>query len=300
MAAGVAPGDEVITSPFTFIATASAIKLCGAVPVFIDIDPDTFNIEPSLIESAVTPKTKAVMPIHLYGLPADMPNIKETASKHDLLIIEDACQAHGAQIGDVKAGALGDAGCFSFYPTKNMAAGEGGIITTNSEEVMENSRLIRNHGQQARYHYVQWGCNYRMTEFAAALCNVQLPKLNDFNSKRQKNAEQLTELLKDEVATPIIPPNMTHVFHQYTIKVTSEEERDGLMKYLRSKDIITGVYYPIALHEIEFLEGRSTGALENTNQVTKTVLSLPVHPGLSEDEVSLVAKEVVAGLGEQR
>jgi dTDP-4-amino-4,6-dideoxygalactose transaminase len=296
MAMNIRSGDEVITTPFTFIATASAIRLCGAVPVFVDIDPDTFNIEPKLIKAAITPKTKAIMPVHLYGLSAEMKELRVIAQAHDLFLIEDACQAHGAKYGDSRVGGIGDIGCFSFYPTKNMTTGEGGMIVTNSEELANKSRLIRNHGQESRYCYVSWGCNFRMTEFAGALGIVQLSKLDKFNEKRRKNALKLNELLGNEVETPKVPSNMTHVFHQYTIKLPSENSRDGLKKYLNEKGIGTEIYYPLGLNKIDFLAGRSVGSLENTEHLTRTILSLPVHPGLSDDDLELIAREVLAGL----
>ncbi|UCH88305.1 MAG: DegT/DnrJ/EryC1/StrS family aminotransferase [Thermoplasmata archaeon] len=299
MALGVKPGDEVITSPFTFIATASAILLCGAKPVFMDVDLQTFNIAPEFITEAITPKTRAIMPVHLYGLPAEMDAISAIAEEHKLVIVEDACQAHGAKYGDHKVGGIGDAGCFSFYPTKNMATGEGGMITTKEDTVAEKCKLIRNHGQQDRYYYVRWGCNYRMTEFAAALGNIQLTKLDEFNKKRQENAKRLSELLEGEVATPVIPANLTHVFHQYTIQLPSEKIRDGLKQHLFDNGIGSAVYYPLALHEIDFLEGRAVGSMENTKQLTQTVLSLPIHPALSSDDIDTIAGEVKAGLKKQ-
>jgi dTDP-4-amino-4,6-dideoxygalactose transaminase len=299
MAAGVKQGDEVITAPFTFIATASAIRLCNATPVFVDVDPNTFNINPEAVSNAVTAKTGAIIPIHLYGLSSEMNELRKTAEEHKLAIIEDACQAHGAKYGDEGVGALGDAGCFSFYPTKNMATGEGGMITTNDIEIANKCRLIRNHGQQARYDYAGWGCNYRMTEFAGALGNVQLTKIEEFNSKRRANALKLTELLGDSVETPSVPPNLTHVFHQYTIKLPSEQSRNDLMAYLNDNGVGSAVYYPMALHSLPFLESRTVGSLEVTEKLIKTVLSLPVHPALSSADIETVAATVKAGLAHQ-
>jgi dTDP-4-amino-4,6-dideoxygalactose transaminase len=296
MALGIKPGDEVITTPFTFIATATSMRICGAKPVFVDVDPRTFNISPEKVEEALTPETKAVMPVHLYGLAADMTEIKALAEKNDIVIVEDACQAHGAKDGDKKVGGIGDTGCFSFYPTKNMTTGEGGIIVTDDQDVENRCRLIRNHGQKARYNYTQWGYNYRMTEFAGAIGNTQLPRLEEFNSKRRLNAKKLSELLSGIVETPITPPGKTHVFHQYTIKLQTEKARDMLKNYLFEKGIQTEIYYPIALHQIDFLEGRPAGSLENTEALLKTVLSLPVHPGLSDDDIELIAQEVKEGL----
>jgi dTDP-4-amino-4,6-dideoxygalactose transaminase len=270
--------------------------MCGAVPVFADVDPDTFNIDPEQIAEAVSDKTKAVLPVHLYGLPAQMDRLNKVAEEHSLAVLEDACQAHGAKLGDRKAGALGGAGCFSFYPTKNMTTGEGGIITTDSDELEERCRLIRNHGQAGRYHYVYLGYNYRMTEFAGAIGGVQLAKLDEFNSKRQQNAKKLNELLGSTVKTPTVPENMTHVFHQYTIKLESEARRDALMKYLQEHGVGSAVYYPIGLHQVEFLQGRVSGTLDNTLELTGTVLSLPVHPGLSDADLEKIAAEVKAGL----
>ena len=295
-AMGVSPGDEVITPSFTFLATASSIRMCGAVPVFVDVDPVTFNIEPEQVAGAVGEKTKAILPVHLYGLPAEMDRLNKIAEEHSLAVLEDACQSHGAKHGDTRVGALGGAGCFSFYPTKNMTTGEGGIITTNSDKLEERCRLIRNHGQAGRYHYVYLGYNYRMTEFAGAIGAVQLAKLDEFNSRRQYNAAKLSEMLGSDVRTPQAPDNMTHVFHQYTIKLDSEEQRDNLMKYLQEHEVGCAVYYPIGLHEVEFLQGRVSGSLDNTRKLTKTVLSLPVHPGLNDDDLEKIANEVKAGL----
>jgi dTDP-4-amino-4,6-dideoxygalactose transaminase len=295
-AMGVVPGDEVIAPSFTFLATASSIKMCGAVPVFVDVDPVTFNIDPGKTAEAVTDKTKAILPVHLYGLPADMDALNKIAEEHSLEVLEDACQAHGAKLGSKRVGSLGGAGCFSFYPTKNMTTGEGGIITTNSDELAEKCRLIRNHGQAGRYHYVYLGYNYRMTEFAGAIGAVQLTKLDSFNSRRQENAAKLTEMLGKTVITPTVLENMTHVFHQYTIKLESEEQRDRLIKYLQEHEVGSAVYYPIGLHEVDFLQGRVPGSLENTEKLTKTVLSLPVHPGLDDKELETIANEVKAGL----
>jgi len=299
-AMGVSPGDEVITPSFTFLATASSIRMCGAVPVFVDVDPVTYNIDCDSVDGAVTEKTKAILPVHLYGLPADMGRLDKIAEEHSIAVLEDACQSHGAKVFDTKVGALGGAGCFSFYPTKNMTTGEGGIVTTDNDELDEKCRLIRNHGQAGRYRYVYLGYNYRMTEFAGALGAVQLAKLDGFNSKRQTNAARLTKLLDGVVETPVVPEGYTHVFHQYTIKLDTEVQRNDLIQHLKDNGVGSAVYYPIGLHEIDFLKGRIFGSLENTEALTKTVLSLPVHPALTETELEKIAAEVKSGLSLQR
>ena len=283
--------DEVITSPFTFIATANSILYTGAKPVFADIEPDTYNIDPEKIKEKINPKTKAIMPVHLYGQSADMKAIMEIAEDHKLVVIEDACQAHGAECLGKKAGSFGT-GAFSFYPTKNMTTSEGGIITTSDREIAEKSKMIRAHGSRVRYLHEMLGFNLRMTDIAAAIGLAQLEKLDGFNASRQKNAAMLSEGLKS--ISGIVPATTregyTHVFHQYTIRA---QNRDKLADFLKEKGIGTGVHYPIPIHKQPYyMELGYKDSLPISEKAAEEVLSLPVHPALSRDDVLKVIKEV--------
>ncbi|MFA5772373.1 MAG: DegT/DnrJ/EryC1/StrS family aminotransferase [Thermoplasmata archaeon] len=289
LAAGVKQGDEVITTPFSFIATATTIIFCGAKPVFVDIDPGTFNIDASKIENAITPKTKAIMPVHLYGLPAEMDRIMEIAKKHDLAIIEDACQAHGAEFNGKRVGAFGDCGCFSFYPTKNMTTGEGGMITTNNEKIAEKTRLLREHGQKARYEHVMVGYNYRLTDIHAAVGIEQLKKLEGFNKKRIENAKILSKGVQERVEVPYVPPNTRHVYHQYTIKV---KNRDELKEKLAKDGVSTGIYYPKLIYQYPPMNKYAMKTKVAEGMVNE-VISLPVHPSLSRADLDKIIESVV-------
>jgi perosamine synthetase len=286
-ALGVGEGDEVITTPFTFIATATSILMQRARPVFCDIDPETYNMDPDLIAEAVTKRTKAIIPVHLYGLPCDMKPIMEIAQDYGLKVVEDACQAHGAECHGRKVGSIGDAGVFSFYPTKNMTTGEGGIITTSDLQLAERARMIRNHGQSQRYLHVMMGYNYRMTNIAAAIGLSQLEMLDRFNAKRRENAGYYDENLK--VKTPFVPEGMKHVYHQYTIEVEGREE---FLRHLESHGVGYGVYYPIPVHKQPLFKDYNDIALPNAEAAGERVASIPVHPGLAEDERDLVVKTV--------
>jgi dTDP-4-amino-4,6-dideoxygalactose transaminase len=285
MATGIQSGDEVITTPFTFYATATPILFCGAIPVFVDIDPRTFNIDPTKIESAITNKTKALLIVDLYGQPVDRAPIMELVEKHDLILIEDSCQAHGAEYKGKKVGNFGTAACFSFYPTKNMTTGEGGMMVTNDDALAEQARLLRNHGQKNRYEYVLLGYNFRMTDIAAAIGVEQLKKLDRNNDTRIKNAEYLTNQLSEAIEVPLVIPDVKHVYHQYTIK---NERRNALQEHLKSNNIGTLIYYPQPLHLFDILKDYPHGDLTNAEEVAKQVLSLPVHPGLSQDDLDRV------------
>lgn len=289
LAAGVKPGDEVITTPFSFIATATTIIFCGAKPKFVDIDSRTFNIDATKIEDAITSKTKAIMPVHLYGQSAEMDRIMEIAKKHDLRVIEDACQAHGAEFNGKRVGAFGDCGCFSFYPTKNMTTGEGGMITTNNEEIMEKTRLLREHGQKTRYEHVTIGYNYRLTEIHAAIGIEQLKKLEGFNKKRIENAKILSSGMHEYVETPYVPPNTRHVYHQYTIKV---KNRNELKEKLAKEGIGTGIYYPKLIYQYPPMNeyARKTKVAEG---IVNEVISLPVHPSLSKSDLDKIIESVI-------
>jgi len=286
-ALGVSEGDEVITTPFTFIATATSILMQRARPVFCDIDPETYNINPDLIAEAVTKKTKAIIAVHLYGLPCNMRPILEIAQDYGLKVVEDACQAHGAEYHGKRAGSLGDVGVFSFYPTKNMTTGEGGIITTSDPKLADKAGMIRNHGQSQRYVHVMMGYNYRMTNIAAAIGLSQLEMLDQFNAKRRENAGYYDKNLK--VKTPFVPDGLKHVYHQYTIEV---EGRERFLKHLERHGVGYGVYYPIPVHKQPLFKDYNDIALPNTEAASERVVSLPVHPGLTEEERDMVVQTV--------
>lgn len=286
---GIGKEDEVITSPFTFIATANSILYTGAKPVFADIEPDTFNIDPEKIQEKITSKTKAIVPVHLYGHSADMKAIMEIAEDRKLVVIEDACQAHGAECLGKRVGSFGT-GAFSFYPTKNMTTSEGGMITTNDREIAEKSKMIRAHGSKVRYLHEMLGFNLRMTDIAAAIGLVQLKKLDGFTATRQKNAAMLSAGLKG--ISGVIPtktkPGYTHVFHQYTIRA---QKRDELAAFLKEKEIGTGIHYPIPIHKQPYyMELGYKDSLPVSEKAAEEVISLPVHPALSGDDVQKIIK----------
>ena len=289
LAHGIGPGDEVITTPFTFIASANAVLYAGARPVFVDIDPTTFNLDPAQIEAAITPRTKAILPVHLFGLPCDMPAITALAKQYGLAVIEDACQAHGAAINGRRVGSFGT-GCFSFYPTKNITTAEGGMITTDDDDVAERARLIRSHGMRRRYYHESLGYNFRMTEIHAAIGLAQLPKLETFNRQRIANARYLSARLRN-VITPQVPAGYRHVFHQYTIRVPGN--RDALVEGLRQRGIATGIYYPLPIHQQTLYQQMGyDGHFPVAEQMSREVLSLPVHPALTPEERDLIVQAV--------
>jgi dTDP-4-amino-4,6-dideoxygalactose transaminase len=287
LAHGIGPGDEVITSAFTFIASANSILFTGARPVFVDIDPRTFNLNADLIEAAITPKTKAIMPVHLYGLTCEMDPIIRIAEKYELAIIEDACQSHGAVYKENKAGSFGT-GTFSLYPTKNITSGEGGMITTNDPVIEEKCRVIRQHGMRRRYYHDELGFNFRMTDVHAAIGLAQLKKLEKFNVTRQTNAKFLSENLKG-VVVPYVPDGQAHVFHQYTIRV-SDGRRDALRSYLQEHEVGSEVYYPVPIHQQSFYVSDLgyKDSLPETEKAALEVLSLPVHAGLSATDLETI------------
>lgn len=284
LANGVGQGDEVITSSFSFIATGNSILATGATPVFADIRPDTFNIDPEAILEKITPKTKAIMPVHLYGQSADMQAIMKIAEDHNLAVIEDACQAHGAGFNGKRVGSFGT-GAFSFYPTKNMTTSEGGMVTTNDAQVAEKARMIRAHGSKQRYMHELMGYNYRMTDIAAAIGLVQLDRIDEFNSARQTNASLLTDRLRDldYITTPVVREGCEHVYHQYTVRT---ENRDTLADYLKDNGVGCGIYYPIPIHKQPlYRELNYTDNLPETEKAADEVLSLPVHPAVEEKDI---------------
>ncbi|MHC4627643.1 MAG: DegT/DnrJ/EryC1/StrS family aminotransferase [Planctomycetota bacterium] len=294
MALGVGPGDEVITTPFTFFATAGSIVRVGAKPVFVDVDPDTFNIDPAAIEDKITEKTKAIIPVHLFGQIADMNAVNEIARRHNLAVIEDAAQAIGASRNGTKAGNFGDCGCFSFYPTKNLGCfGDGGLVTTNSEDIAEKVKILRNHGQDPVYFYKVIGGNFRLDGIQGAVLGVKLKHLDSWNDKRRQNAALYDSLFADSpVKTPKIDTGNVSIYHQYTVTVP---ERDKLKEFLAKNQIGSAVFYPKPLHLQDcFTElGYRPGDLPVAERLCNEVLSLPVYPELSEDKIEHVAGTVL-------
>jgi len=291
----IGPGDEVITVPFTFIASANSILYTGARPVFVDIGEADFSMDVAQVEAAVTPRTKAIMPVSLYGQPADMPAIAEIAERHGLAVVEDACQAHGAAIGDRRSGTWG-AGTFSFYPTKNMTTGEGGMLTTDDGALADRVRLLREHGMKVRYHHDVVGYNFRMTDIAAAIGLAQLPKLDGYNERRRAIAARYDRELVG-VLTPTVRTGATHVYHQYTIRVRG---RDAFAERLKERGVGSAVYYPIPVHRQKpFIAlGYGDASYPVTDRLTEEVLSIPVHPSLSDEEVTQVIEAVNATAAE--
>ena len=299
LACGIKRGDEVITTPFSFIATANSVLYCGAKPVFADISEKTFNIDPEKIKDKITKKTKALLIVHLYGMPCEMKGILEICEEHNLRLIEDACQAHGAEYKGKKVGSFGDAACFSFYPTKNMTTGEGGMITTNDMEVAEKAMLLREHGSKVRYHHEILGYNYRMTDIAAAIGIEQLKKLDKMNEKRRANAEIYKSELKNlkGITLPFVPGYAKHVFHQYTIRINknSKRTRDQLVQELKNSGIGTGIHYHLPIHLQPLYKKMlkiKSGAFPISEKAANEVLSLPVHQSLKKEEVRYIAEKV--------
>lgn len=288
IAAGIKQGDEVIVPSFTFAATANTVVLTGATPVFVDINPKTFNIDPVAIEAAITPRTRAILPVHLYGQPAAMNEIMAIAERHSLLVIEDAAQAHMASLSGTPVGSFGTAGVFSFYPTKNMTSGEGGMISAASDEIARQCRLLRNQGMEKRYANEIVGFNTRMTDIHAAIGRVQLTKLESWTRQRRSNAKFLNENLRD-VVIPYVAPNAIHVYHQYTIRIL-EHSRDAFADEMNKRGVGNGVYYPTPVHELDSF--RIKLDLPETTRASKEVLSIPVHPSLSPGELETIVSVI--------
>jgi perosamine synthetase len=297
-AIGIGPGDEVVTTPFTFIATANSIYYQGAKPVFADIDPRTYNLDPESALEAISHKTKAILVVHLYGQPADMEALWEIAEDHKLLLVEDSAQAHGALFMDRKAGSLGDVSIFSFYATKNMTTGEGGMILTDSDEVAERARLMRDHGQTSKYLHEELGYNYRLTDIQAALGRAQLRRLDALNEKRIFNAAHLTGGLSNigGVETPYVDPRVKHVYHQYVVKVKDDLPitRDQLARELEARGIGTAIHYPLPVHHQPLYRrlGYPQDICPNAIEASKRVLSLPVHPLLNKEDLDYIIRSV--------
>ena len=294
LAHGVGPGDEVITTPFTFVASANTALFVGARPVFADIESETYCLDPTRVEAAITSKTRAIMPVDLYGQAAQIPELREIADRRGLLLIEDACQAHGAAIGSRKAGALGVSASFSFYPTKNMTTAEGGMVTTDDAEVAAKVGTLRQHGAALRYHHDVLGYNFRMTDIAAAIGRAQLAKLDRFNEIRRRNASVLDEGLAgiSGVVTPRERPGYRHVYHQYTVRI--ERNRDRFQERLRELGVGTAVHYPIPVHRQPLYDELGYGevSLPVSEAAAREVLSLPVHPGVTEADLDQIIDSV--------
>ena len=294
LSCGIGEGDEVITTPFTFIASGNSILYPGAKPVFADIDLKTYTLDPSSIESLITENTKAILPVQLYGQSADMDEINEIAEKYGLIVIEDAAQAHGATCNGKKVGSMGDMSCFSFYPTKNMTTSEGGIITTDDEDLAENAKVFRAHGASVRYHHDEIGYNFRMTDISAAIGLAQLDKIDEFNDKRIANAAYLNEGLKDVdgIVTPYCAPDSRHVYHQYTIRV-EKGDRDDWVESINEFGVGTGIHYPIPLYNQPIYKTLGIeGYCPNAELAADNVISLPVHPSLTKEDLDLVIEAV--------
>lgn len=296
-AAGIGEGDEVITTPFTFFATAGAIARAGAIPVFVDIDPVTFNMDPTRIETAITDKTKAIIPVHLYGQMADMGQISSIAEKHNLVVVEDAAQAIGAQHNGKNPGELGTAATYSFFPTKNLGAfGDGGMIVTSNDTIAENSRIIRLHGSKQKYHHHVLGYNSRLDELQAAILTIKFKKLTEFGKRRREKAHfysaKLQELVPNDVTVPTEKECNYHVYHQYTIRV---EKRDDLKDYLKESGIDSIVYYPLPLHLQPVFKDLAYkhGDFPLAEQATAEVLSLPIYPELKQEDQKYVIEKIV-------
>ncbi len=292
-AAGIGPGDEVITSTFTFIATAEAICYVGATPVFVDIDPQSFNLDPELVSHAINEKTRAILPVHLFGQPADMPRLMTLAKQHNLLVIEDCAQSFGAKVNGQSTGNIGLAGCHSFFPSKNLSCyGDGGMITLNDDAMADQIKMLRNHGSRQRYHHDIIGYNSRLDEIQAAILRVKLRYIEEYNHNRYRVAQQYSSLLKDVVRIPREDKIGNHVYHQYTIL---SPKRDAIMQALSEKQIASAIYYPIPLHQQKaFASEYADISLPVSEQIAKECLSLPIFPELSEAQIAQITDTITA------
>jgi dTDP-4-amino-4,6-dideoxygalactose transaminase len=298
LAAGVKRGDEVITTPFTFIATAEAVSYVGAAPVFVDIDPVTYNIDISKIEAAITKKTKAIIPVHLYGAPADMDGLMQLAKKHGLNVIEDCAQSFGAEYHGRKTGVFGDIGCFSFFPSKNLGAyGDGGMVVTDDAKLAEHMQSLRNHGSRVRYYHDEIGYNSRLDEIQAAILRIKFRHIDEYNAKRRNNAFLYNKFFDGTgIQTPSEQQGTKHVFHQYTIRV---KNRDAVKQKLDVGNVTSSmIYYPVPLHmQAAYKDlGMKPGSLPKAEQAAQEVLSLPMYPELTEEQIRLVVDAVKKAL----
>jgi len=292
-ALGIGLGDEVITPANSFIASSSSISFTGAQPVLVDCDPKTYNIDPQKIELAITRRTKAIMPVHLYGQPADIDNILKIAKKHKFLVIEDACQAHGARYKNKRVGSIGDIAAFSFYPSKNLGAyGDGGALVTNNKKIAESMIMMRNYGQKKKYHHVFIAWNRRLDNLQAAILRVKLKRLNCWNKLRRENAHLYNRLLKGTgVITPVEMPEVEHVYHLYVVRV---KNRDELQEFLASRGVSTGIHYPIPIHLQPAYKdlGYKKGDFPVTESYSREILSLPMFPELKKTEIKYVVDSI--------
>jgi dTDP-4-amino-4,6-dideoxygalactose transaminase len=298
-AMGIGAGDEVITTPFTFFATGEAVSQFGAIPVFVDIDPKTFNMDVSQIEAKITPRTKAIIPVHLYGHAVDMDPLMEIAKKHNLLVLEDVAQAFGADYKNKKVGAIGNGGAFSFFPSKNLGGfGDGGMFITNDDTLAEEVKMLRVHGARKKYFNEVVGYNSRLDELQAAILRVKLPHIDEWNAGRRRAASVYDELLSavPGVTTPQVETYTTHVFHQYTIKIAGGK-RDEVQKRLGDEGIGSFVYYPVPLNKLPVYANLNCGPLPNSDSCTEQVLSLPIWPKITPDVQQRVASAVEAAVG---
>jgi len=296
LAAGVNPGNEVILPSFTFVATAEVVAMIGAKPVFVDVNPETYNIDPQKIEEAVTAKAKAIIPVDLYGLPADMETIQEMAQKHNLVVIEDAAQAHGAMYKGKPPGCFADMACWSFYATKNMTTGEGGMVTTNDDDYAEKLRCIRSHGEKEEYRSVMMGYNYRMPEVEAAIGCAQLRKLPGFLRRRRENARLLTEILVEtkRLQLPTEPRNYKHSWYLYTVRLRDADAvtRNNVVDELRKRGIGAAIYYPTPIHLMPYYRQFGKYQIPETERAAQQVFSLPVHPSVTSKEIEYIGDSV--------
>ncbi len=289
-ALGIGAGDEVITTPFTFFATVEAILYTGAKPIFVDIEPETYNIDASLIEKSITGKTRAILPVHIFGHSADMKSIINIAKKYNLKVIEDCAQSFGASLNNTKAGSFGNAACFSFYPSKNLGAyGDGGMVILNNTVIADEIRKLRNHGSRGGYRHECLGYNSRLDEIQAGILLVKFKRIDEYNRKRRENASLYTRLLSNSVVCPVEKKDAYHVYHQYTIR---SRRRDFIQQYLKEQGISSVVYYPIPLHLQEALKflGYKEGDFSMAEQVSKEVLSLPIYPEIEERDIHLISE----------
>ncbi len=299
LAAGVGPGDSVVVPAFTFFATASSVSMCGATPLFADVDPATFNIDPDSVGDLIRPDTRAVVGVHLFGQPFDVAAVRALCDDHDLVLIEDAAQAHGAEYHGKRAGSLADLACFSFYPTKNMTTGEGGMVTTDDDHLAGRVRLLINHGQSRKYLHSAVGYNYRMTNIAAAIGLVQLDRVEGFNERRIHNARHLDRHLEGTgLVTPYTAPGVRHVYHQYVVKLPAGYPltRDAFMSALAEDGIGTAVHYPIPVNrQPVYQAGSESASCPVSDDLAASVVSLPVHPSVTDEELAYIC-DAVRGL----
>jgi dTDP-4-amino-4,6-dideoxygalactose transaminase len=292
MALGIKPGDEIITTPFTFVATTETIAILGAIPVYADIDEKTYNLDPNKIEAKITEKTKAIIPVHLYGQPCDMDSILSIAKKHNLFVIEDAAQALGAEYKGKKVGTFGDISCFSFYPSKNLGGfGDGGMLATKNDEYAEKIRMIISHGSKQKYYHEILGVNSRLDSIQAAILNVKLKYLDDYCSARYIAASKYNEYFKDYLEIPYIIEGVKHIFHQYSIRV---KNRDKLAEFLKINNIPSMIYYPVPLHlQKAYRYNYKEGDYPISERISREIISLPMHTELNDEQINYIASKVI-------